>query len=454
MMNLKAVLLCLFLLISLVPVHAQSEGHSTSFTLEKCIDYALKNNSNVKNASFETYLAKAQVGETRSIGLPQVTANAEMINNLIIQRVILPASTFNPQASDDEIADLAFGIAYQSNAGINLNQMIFDGSYFVGLQAAKTYMQLAEKEQVKTKTDVVETVTKGYYNVLVNKERATLLDKNESRLKSMLDETKLMYQNGFVEKIDVDRLEVQYNNMKTEKKKINRMIALSIQLLKYQMGMPVNEPINVEGNLDDINFQYNEDVEDDFNYHRRIEYSQLLVNRDLRRLDLKNNQVQYLPKITAFAGLGANTGAQDFGGMWNFSDRWFANSVVGVRLSVPVFDGLNKSYKIQRNRIQLQQLENQMTDLKNLIDLQIEQSHINLKNHYDNLQTQKENMNLAEEVARVAKVKYEQGVGSNIEVLNAETSLKEAQTNYYSALYDALIAKVDLEKALGNIAVK
>lgn len=453
MMNLKAVVLCLGLLISVASGHAQNGEDSESYTLERCIEYALKNNSNVKNANFETYLAKAQIGETRSVGLPQLTANAEVIHNLIIQKMILPASSLG-MGSSDELLIMPFGINYQASAGFSLNQMIFDGSYFVGLQAAKTYMQLAEKEQIKTKTDVVEAVTKGYYNVLVNKERYTLLEKNEVRLKSMLDETKLMYQNGFVEKIDVDRLEVQYNNIRVEKRKIERLIELSVQLLKYQMGMPVHQPVSIEGSLDGISFEYSEDIDDNFDYNRRVEYAQILVNRDLRKLDLKNNRVQYLPKITAFAGLGANTGAEHFRDVWNFSDRWFSNSAIGVRFSVPIFDGMYKSYRIQRNRIQLQQLENQMKDLRNVIDLQIDQSHINLKNNYDNLLTQKENMRVAEEVARVARIKYEQGVGSNIEVLNAETSLKEAQTNYYSALYDALISKVDLEKSLGNIHVR
>jgi outer membrane protein len=273
------------------------------------------------------------------------------------------------------------------------------------------------------------------------------------RVQKLLKETQIMYHNGFVEKIDVDRLEVQYNNLKVERDKVGRLIILSVQLLKYQMGMPINEPLVVVGDLRTITLNY-ETEKDGFEYEKRVEYSQMQTNRELTLLDLKNNRMGYLPRLSAYAGVGANTGVQSFGNMWNFSDRWFANSAVGVRLSVPVFDGMYKSYRIQRNKIQLQQIDNQLKELENVINLQLEQSDISLRNSYENMITQEKNMKLAEDVARVASIKYEQGVGSSIEVLNAETSLKEAQTNYYAALYDALISKVDLDKARGNLLVK
>ncbi len=453
-MNFQSALKTSFLyVLSLIAYTALGQGQEDIpvYSLEQCIEFALANNQDIKNASLEEALAKAQVGQTISEGLPQITGSAEISNNVIIPVSFLPAFFFDSSIPPDDgrFVPVEFSQKYAGAAGVSLNQLIFDGSYFVGLQAAKTYKELSAKAHIKTKIDVVEAVTKAYYTALINKERTTLLDQNFARLDSLLRETTVMFDNGFAEKIDVDRIKVQFNNLKVERSKIERLLETSYLLLKYQMGMDVYTPIALADQIADITLEVSPQDEGEFDYSDRIEYSQMETNRKLAALDLKNNKVQYLPKISAFAGIGANMSTNFSDEIFDFKDRWFENAAIGARLTLPIFDGLLKSYKIQSNRVQIQQIENQFVRIKNSIELEKSTAKINLMNSLETLEAQEETLELAAEVFRITKIKYQEGVGSNLEVLDAETSFKEAETNYYGALYDALISKVELDKALG-----
>ncbi|MGB5928933.1 MAG: TolC family protein, partial [Cyclobacteriaceae bacterium] len=345
---------------------------------------------------------------------------------------------------------LAFGTKYDGTAAINVSQLIFDGSYFVGLRAARTYRELSAKESIRTRIETTEMVTKAYYGVLVSQERIKLVDENYERLDTLLRETSALYENGFAEKIDVDRIRVQYNNIRTERTRAARLHELNKDLLKFQMGYPVSQPIALKDSLSRETFAEGVDNIDDFNYNDRIEYSQLQTNLDLAELDLKNNKVQYLPNLSAIFNYGYNTGSGSFDQMFTWN-RWLNYGVLGLRLNVPVFDGLRKSYRIQKNRIQQEQVQNRMVLLENSIDLEMNRSATELQNALDVLDNQTENLELAREVYRVSKIKYEEGIGSNLEVVEAETDLRTAEVNYYTAMYDALIAKVDRQVAQGTL---
>lgn len=427
----------------------------SAFTLEECLDYAYQNSQTLKSAFLEQRVAKTDVGVTKSQGLPQINGNVSYNNNVAIQTQFLPAVFFADDPSevpkDAPPVPVQFGVQHTGTAGVTLSQMLFDGSYFVGLQAARTYAELTRKDVAQTKTDVTEQVTKAYYSVLVNEERRKLVNSNYHRLDTLLSETKIMFENGFAEKIDVNRIAVQFNNAKTERDKVNRLTEVSYLLLKFQMGMPVEKEFELAGRIEDIDMDFATEEEQAFDYTDRTDYARLQINKDLTRLDLKNNRVQYLPDITANASVGYNTGVNTFSDITNFSDKWFQYGYFGVSMNIPVFDGLRKHNLIQKNKLQLQQLENQTSQLKNAIDMEIVQAKVNLQNSLEQLEAQKENLTLAQDVFDVTKIKYQEGVGSNLEVITAEDELQAAETNYFSALYDALIAKVDLEKALGNL---
>ncbi|MCE7043588.1 TolC family protein [Dyadobacter sp. CY312] len=450
MKNEQLIRSCLFMLavcLSIAPLRAQ-DGN---FTLEQAVDYAIKHNLNVKNSQLDAVSAEARIGEIRAAGLPQASANFNVVDNLIIQKMILPANIFDPTAPADATAAVPFGIKYSGSVSATVNQLIFNGSYFVGLKAAATYRELASKSVVQSKVTVAESVTKAYYSAQVSEERAKVLDLNIERVDTLLRETKAMNESGFVELLDVNRLEVQINNLRTERQKVQNLIDLSYALLKYQMSIPLDEPITLKDKISDVDIEALkiETVSRDLSYANRIEFSLLETQEKLANLDIKNTRSGYLPNASASLGYGHNNGRNSFTDL--FSTKWFNNSVLSLNLNIPIFDGFTKRYQIEQKKIALDKVKNSQTLLKQSIDLEASQAGINIKNAFATLETQKRNLDLAQEIVRVSKIKYKEGVGSNIEVINAESSFKEAQTNYFAALYDLMIAKVDMSKAKGEL---
>lgn len=419
--------------------------------MESCLAYALEHNQNVLAGEIDKQIAKADIGVFRSDGLPQLNANANFSNNFLIPQIFVPADAFGgPGGSPDETVAVQFGTDYNADAGFTLSQMIFDGSFFVGLEAARTYRQLSEKDQVKTKIDVVEAVSKAYYGVLINTELHTLYDSEYKRLSRLYRDTRKMYEQGFAERLDVQRLQVQLNNLETEKRRVANTLDISYQLLKFQMGLSMDFPLQIEGSLSQLSPQLALNQAEDFDYAQRIEYSQLQTNERLIELDMKNNRVQYLPSLDLFANLGWNTGTQEFSETFNFSN-WVSSGTLGVRLQLPIFDGLRKSYQIQKNRLQLEQIDLYFNQLRNQIDMDISQASSKLAVNLQNMDYQRSNMEMANEIYDVTVRKYEEGVGTNLEVLDAIREKRQAENNYYAAVYDALIAKVDLDKATGKL---
>jgi outer membrane protein TolC len=460
-MKKKLLLLAAGLSLFALPSHllAQDATSVRRFSLNEAVDFALKNNVNIKNAQLDALSANARVGEIRAIGLPQVSAQAQLLHNIVIQNVILEsgkgpsfgADPNQPPLPEGTVVAFPFQLKNLGGVTLNANQLLFDGSYFVGLKAAKTYKELSTKSLTASKIDVTEAVTKAYYSVLVNRDRLKLLDINVGRLDTVLRETRAMYENGFVEKIDLDRLEVQLNNLNTEKQKVERLAELGDYLLKFQMGLAMTERVALTDSISrNALDNFAAPVVSDFNYNQRIEYSLLQTQRELANLDIKNSRAGYLPQLAAFGTFGYNPAASRLGNILQ-KKRWLDYSFVGLQLNVPIFDGLQKYYKVQQSRLAYQKTEQSQQLLENSIDLQIRQAVTTLTNALETLKSQQRNMDLAREVERVTRIKYQQGVGSNLEVVTAVSDYREAETNYYTALYDALIARIDYQKATGTL---
>ncbi|MDR7131285.1 outer membrane protein TolC [Algoriphagus sp. 4150] len=451
------------LIISLLSQQAVAQEvaplEKVQLNLKETLEFALENNVDAKNARLEILISKGVVGENRAAGLPQINSTLEMTKNVQPPLLILPAEAGGIIPDDgsggggspdtpDDITVIPFAVNYQSSLSINVEQMIFNGSYFVGLKAAKTLKTLTEFDKIKTENDVLENVKKAYFTVLVNDERRKLVEANLTRTNALLRETEAMYEAGFVEKLDVSRIKVQSNNLKTELEKNEVAVAVSKELLKLNMGLPESIEIELTQDLSSLSNEAEILKMLSQSNTNRVEVDQVITNRDLAKLDLKNNQIQYMPQISAFGTFQRVSGAENMGSIFQ-SDRWFSSSFVGLRMSIPIFDGLNKSFRIQQSRLKVNQLENQLFFMEQNVALELFQARKMLQNSLRTLVVQEENMELAREVFEMTKIKYNEGVGSNLEVVEANSTLEEAESNYFSALYDALIAKVDLEKALG-----
>jgi outer membrane protein len=447
----RSIFILLFVLIS---GYGYSQTDS-AYTLQQCINYALQNSNTVKNSQADYESALARVGEIRAIGLPQVSGAISVVDNPKLKRFFAQNGAspliFDPTKPKGEVLTSPnfFQLRSSADANATISQLLFDGSYVVAISSSSTYRELAQKSIVQSKTQAVEGVTKAYYMVLINQERLKLLDVNLMRLDSTLYQTRAMNKSGIVEKIDVDRLEVAYNNLMTERLKFENMMELSRLLLQFQMNMPLEKNISLADNLNSIQIDSVAPPMSTIDPSQRIEYSMLETQKKLQTYDKKNINAGYFPRLTAFGTGGLFRQDKSIGQL--FVNKYYSYSMYGFNLSLPIFDGLSKHYKVQQSKITLAKTENNLAQLKASIDLQGKQAHINYKNSLQTLSTQKRNMDLATEVVRVTKIKYQAGVGSNIEVVNAEASQKEAQTNYFSALFDAIVAKIDLQKASGTL---
>lgn len=438
------------LMLPLFPTYSQ-----TRYSLQEAIQYGVTHNINVKNSQTDAQSAESRIGEIRAVGLPQVTGSVSIMDNLIIQRAFLPAVFFDQNApSDAPPIAVQFGVKYSGNAGVQLSQILFNAQWLLGLKAAQAYRELAFKNITQSKIQVAESVSKAYYSVLIAEERAKILDLNIQRLDSLTREMSAMNEKGFVEKIDVNRLEVSLNNLKTERTKVQNLVDLSYYMLKFQMGMKLDEQIQLsdritEGDVERIALEVKSDDGSSFSYDQRVDYSILKSNLKLVEMDVENNKRGYYPTVAAFAGYGYNTGRNKFSDV--FGSPWFNNANIGLSIQVPIFDGFAKKYKIQQTRFTVDKVKQSLSLVEQSIDLQVRSANITIVNGLETLKTQKRNLELAQEVVRVSKIKYQSGTGSNIEVINAESALKEAQTNYFASLYDLLLAKVDLDKAKGKL---
>ena len=521
---------------------AQPGAGPMALTLGQAVRFAVANKPSLLSQRLAEQTARARVGEIKSQGLPQVSIGANVADNFKLQKSLVDVGAFGGGAgalngttlTQRDIAAaqagqsvtlvpayadpvklppqaIAFGLQYAGNTSASFSQLLFDGSYFIGLKAAKVYEDLAKKQTQQAEIDVIEQVSKAYYSTLVARARLGLLSRNVQRLDTLLYQTQQTFKAGFAEKLDVDRLRVQRNNLVVEQQKAQRLTDLSVALLKFQMGLPQNQQVQLSDSLGaavvdagtlrrnlgvasytngggvdglgavptapapttDATTSANQPVATNtgqapqaqaaFNYNNRIEFSTLETQQALAGLDLANRRTGAYPTLRLTAAYGFIGSAPKVKDLFAFrgpdsyispgvsNQNWFGFGNVGLALNIPVFDGFRRKYQVQQARLQQQTIEKGFETLRQSIDLQDAQSRTTLVNALDVLDNQKSNLDLAADVARVSRIKFQAGVGSNLEVITAETSLREAQTNYYAAIYDVLVAKVDRDKATGEL---
>ena len=420
-----------------------------SFNLQQAIDYAMNNNTRVQNATFDQAMAQSKVHEVFGAWLPQISGSFDVKDFIEIPTQVIPASAFAPTAPKDALLALKFGVNYNATASVTASQLLFSAGALLGVEATKAYLELSEKSAKRTKIETAAAISKAYYTTLVNDERMKLLEANAARLKKLMDDTKALNESGFAEKVDFDRVTVTYNNLISEKEKVQRLLGLSIVLLKYQMGMPQSANLTLTDNIAAITYQP-ETIGTEPSYANRIEYSLAETQKRGAFLQLKTEQRAFIPSAFLYANVGTSALRLKFD-IFDPTKSWYPFAIVGGTINVPIFSGLQKAYRIQSAKVAYQKADNDLKYTQQSIELEQANSRIQLQNAAQSLETQKKNIDLAEEVYRVTKLKYEQGVGSNLEVLTAETALKESQTNYFNALFDALVAKVDYQKSIGTL---
>ncbi len=417
-------------------------------SLQQCIEYALKNHPNVTKAELEKQIAKYQMRETIGKGLPQLNADLDVRHFVELPVSLIPAQIFG--GPPGKFIRVQFGTQNNAQANLQFSQLIFDGQYFVGIEASKLYYQLLDKQIIKTKEELAGNVAKAYYAVIINQKRLDILKINLSELDSTLQILKALRKNGMVESIDVDRVQVTYNNLKTELEKARKLVELSLNLLKFQMGMDLKQSLE----LDDTNLeqQISEVINQPTtaNGSKRIEFDLLQQQIKLQKKNIQRYQFGRLPGVYGYASLSTQAQRNEFD-FWDTKKQWFGFGLIGFQIKVPLFDGLVAHNRIQAEKNRLYTYEQDLKLFKQAVDLEVSNAETQFINTKTTLEIQKRNLELAQEVFRVSKQKYEKGVGSNLELVQAQTALEQAQINYFNTLLEAYSAFVDLKKSTGEI---
>ncbi|MGE5107005.1 MAG: TolC family protein [Sphingobacteriales bacterium] len=448
---------------------AQTNTNEThQFTVDQTVEYALKNSVQVKNALVDVKIAEQTNREYTALALPQLngSAGANYFPKVPVQSFpnFIAAATYKvledegvkngsgqPVVSPDDFGfvNAQFGTKYTASAGLDLTQVLFDGQVFVGLQARSTNIKFYQKSVEVTQDMINANIQKIYYQLVIGKMQMSKIDANIALLEKLLHDTKEIYKNGFAEKLDVDKTTVSLTNLQTEKIKIQNSLDAGNASLKFLMGMPQQDVLILTDTLTEATIK--EDLLDDtYNYNDRKEVQLLELGKKLNDFNVRRYKLSYIPSVAAFGQYSKNAQRNSFD-IFDFSKPWFTTAIVGVKLNVPIFDGFNKDAKIKKARLELQKINNSLNNLKQSVDNEVQQSRWKLKSSILTIDAQRKNMELAEEVYNQTKKKYEQGLGSNIEINSSWKDLQVAQSDYYSALYDAIIAKVDYHKAIGKL---
>jgi len=432
-----------FTLLTFLGVQLASAQTELTLSLDQALDMATQKNVTMLNASLDIAYAETQVNEIKAQGLPQISGSTDFSHTFKIPTQIIPGDFVGQPGTT--IAT-QFGVPFNINAGIGASQLLFDGSFFLGLKAASEFVNISKLSASASEINIKEGVTKAYYMALISEQNLSQLNTSLENIKKLQSETEQLYNAGFAEKLDVDRLTLSVANLEININKLQNQAKLAKQLLLNSIGVDVNQEITLTSELPD------EPVSDfnvsDFNPENRIEIKLLDQQQELNQLSLKRYKMGYVPSLYGNFSYGSSTFASD-GDFDKLGDDWYGNGRYAFSLSVPIFDGFYKKAKMDQVKIDIEKTENTKRQAILGMSLQVAQAKTNYVNALKTIELQKKSQDLAERIYNTTSIKFKEGIGSSFEMINAESELTQAKTNYLNALYELSVAKIDLNKALG-----
>ncbi|MFK7770725.1 MAG: TolC family protein [Saprospiraceae bacterium] len=437
----------MMLLLLLFSISASAQN-AKSFTLDEAIAYALTNSYEIKNAHIGIADADQLIKENKAIGMPQVSGSLGYSYSFKLPETIVPAGLFTGMPIEGEFEKLpAFGAKNRITATVDASFLAFDYSYLTALKAARTARSMALSQKEQAEMSVKNQVREAYLPPLILEETKKTLQKNIANLEKLFFETKELYKAGFVEQLDVDRLELSLANLKTEVNNLDRQKDLVYNVLKFTMNYPADQPIII---ADDINRLLVDadagDLEGNINYSTRAEYRVAQQGQILQDLNVSYIKSTYYPNLVTFAQY-QQTGQS---GKVFQDNLWTDLGVVGLSINVPIYSGGAKKAKLQRAKLDLEKSNNQIRSLERVIWMEVGNARIAYRNAVQRVSDQQKNLDLAQRIYDTTQIKYKEGVGSSLEITQAEQALFQSQQNVIQARYELLLAKVGLDQALGK----
>lgn len=435
-------------------------------TVKEAVDLAYRNLTEIKNAEIDYRLQEAKNKEILGQAYPQVTGNAGANHYLKLPAILFPDATSNAvykilkdegvSGSNGPITNVpsptfrqvSFQQPWNVNIGATVSQLLFQPDVFVGLKARQTALNLSKANLEQARERIKDSAYKRYYAILIAQKQLGFIREGIKRLEKLYHDDSIMYKNGFAERLDLDKVQVQLNNLKTTASTIENVVNISYAALKFSIGVSQNDEVTLKEELNPA--QLKEDLlNEQFDYANRAEIRTLNEVKKLQELDVKRNQLGYYPTVAAVGNYSITGMGQKF--FTSPNTIWINSSYVGLNISVPIFDGFQRRYKIEQALLNVQKTENTISTVKQAIDLEQSITKGTLKNALYNLDTQERNMQLAERVFNSTKLKFQQGLGSSFEVLQADADMQQSQSNYFNALYNAIVAKISYQYSLGKL---
>ena len=437
---------------------------------EEAVALALKNATELKNLQIDRELQIAKNKEYIGQALPQVNGSVSSQHFFSIPVTLLPdfispsvyqvlvdngvrngaGSAITKPNNPPQFFPAQFGVPWQSSAGVQFQQLLFQPDLFIAIAARKKAIEFTEANIRVMEDSVKSNVMRAYYSVLIAEKRLGYLKQSINRLNKLKNDQEKLFKNGFAERLDIDKTQVALNNLMTTSNQIEQLTEIGKASLKFALAINQKDTLDLKDTLS-IDM-VKKDILDmgNFKYTDRKEIQTLNVVKDLQGLDVKRNKLSYIPTIATYWNYSKNALGQSFN-LFNFSDKWFKTSVMGVNMSVPIFDAGQKAQKLKQARLNLEKTNNTIENIQRAIDLQLKAAGTLLGNALSNLDIQERNMQLAERVYNITKKKYEQGLGSSFELLQTQSELETAESNYFQAMFDAINARISYMRALGKI---
>jgi outer membrane protein TolC len=420
------------------------------FSMQEAIDFALKNNRMAKNAIRDIEAAEKQKWETTSTGLPQISASIDYNNWLKQQVSLIPAEFFG--GNPGEFAEVAFGTEQSMNATARINQKIFDGSYLVGLQSAKVFLEISNNAKEKTNLEVRKSVINAYGNVLLAEESVNILEKNIAVLQKNLDETTKIYENGLGEEESVEQLQITLSGVQSSLNNTKRLQKLAHQMFNITIGMDIDAETVLTEFLDGLTSQniVISLLEADENIENTVDYRIAANDKRSKELLLKLEKSKALPTINAFLN-GSYAGYSDQFTFAKKNQRWFGSSLFGMSMDIPIFSSLGRTAATQRAQINLEKSEELLTETEQNLKLQIASAKSNYKYAIEDYQNKQNNLRLAERIEQKNQTKFFEGIATSFELRQAQTQLYTTQQEFLTAMLDVINQKAELETVLNQI---
>ncbi len=439
--------LALLMLFTVTWTYAQEQTYS--FSLEEAIAFALENNYSAINADRDLLDAKKQKWETIATGLPQIDGAVSYQNQLKQPVSLLPGELAGQEPGT--FIPVVFGQPQTANATATLKQQIFDGSYLVGIQAAKTFIAYSNNNKEKTELEVRKSVVEAYGNVLLSQESVAILEKNKVNLEKNLFETQKLFENGLGDEESVEQLQITLSSIDNQLKNSLRLQSITLQMLNIIMGLDIDAPTLLKEKLSDLaQAQIRLDLlEEDFILDNNIDFKIVNNLNQQRELELKLQKSMALPTLNAFVNYGSTSYSDKFNFLSNDTE-WFDSSVLGLDLHIPIFSSLGRSAKTARAKIALDKAKTELSETEQNIRLHHKTAKSNYLFSIEEYNTASENLALAERIEYKNQVKYTEGLASSFELRQAQTQLYNAQQEYLQSMVQVINNKTELETVLNS----